>query len=174
MSVPPVTAVDIINIIKILKNKKSNGDEIPVTLLKHNSAHTANPIALLFNHSTTSGKFPSNLKNANITPIHKSGCKNYSNNYRPISTLSIFSKIFETLMKTELMSYLDENNILSDSQYGFRTGFNTYHALSKFTSHLYSSLDDKSSVLSIFVDFSKASDTVNHNILLQKLHYYGI
>lgn len=78
------------------------------------------------------------------------------------------SKIFQTLMKNKLMSYLDKDKILSDSQYGFRSGINTYHAICNF-SHLYWSLDIKLSVLSIFVDCSKTSHSVNHNILLQKI-----
>ncbi len=174
MSIPPVSPQDIINIIKKLKNKMSNVVEIPISLLKRNCTLIAYPISLLFNQSLNSGIFPATLKNANITPIHKSGPTNDPNNYRPISTLSAFSKIFESLMKNGLLSYLQKYKILSDSQYGFRPGLNTYHALNKFSSHIYSSLDNKLSVLSIFVDFSKAFDTVNHNILLKKLHHYGI
>ena len=174
MCIPPIIPVDIIKVIRTLKNKRSNIDEISVAILKRNSEQIANPIALLLNQSISTGKFPSILKNANITPIHKSGPKNDPNNYRPISTLSNFSKIFKVLMKNKLMPYLERNKILSDSQYGFRPRSSTYHALNMFSTHLYSSLDNKLSVLSLFVDFSKAFDTVNHRILLAKLYHYGI
>ena len=152
MCVPPVNPIDVTKVIRTLKNKHSNIDQISITILKRNSEQIANPIALLFNQSISTGKFLAILKNANITPIHKFGPRNDPNNYRPISTLSNFSKIFEVLMKKKLMPYLEKNKILSDSQYGFRSGSSTYHALNLFSSHLYSSLDSKLSVLSIFID----------------------
>ena len=77
-------------------------------------------------------------------------------------------------MKEKLLDYLNKNKIISNSQFGFRPGLNTFDAINKFTSDLYSALDDHKSIISIFIDFSKAFDTVQHNILLDKLHHYGI
>ena len=77
-------------------------------------------------------------------------------------------------MKKILLNYLNKHNILSNSQFGFRPGLNTFDAISKFTSYLYSALDDHKSIISIFIDFSKVFDTVHDNILLDKLQHYVI
>ena len=131
-------------------------------------------MTILFNQSVSTGTFPSLLKTAKITPIHKSGPDDDPKNYRPISQLTIFSKIFETLMKTYLIDYLENKNILNPSQYGFRRNRSTFQALNVFSNDVFSAIDKKHSVLSIFIDFAKAFDTVNHNILINKMHHYGI
>lgn len=114
------------------------------------------------------------MKHATVIPIHKRGSKDDVNNYRPISLLSVFSKIFEKLMKFFLMNYLDKNKIINPGQFGFRKGLNTFHALQNFSKGIYTTLDSQNSMLSIFIDFTKAFDTVNHSIRLQKLYHYGI
>ena len=174
MGIPLVTVNDIMKAISTLKNKKCNVDEIPVKIIKENKELLCEPLSKLFNDSISNGVFPRHFKVAKIIPIHKSGSKTNISNYRPISILSVFSKIFELLMKNFLMNYLNKHKILSNSQYGFRSGLNTFDALAKFTSDVYSALDNHKSIISIFIDFSKAFDTVHPNILLDKLQHYGI
>ena len=85
-----------------------------------------------------------------------------------------FSQNFETLMKVYLIDYLETENILNPSQHGFRRKFNTFKALNTFFNDVLSAIDKKFNVLSIFIDFAKAFDTVNHMILINKMHHYGI
>lgn len=132
-------------------------------------------LAILFNQSVTTGTFPSLLKTAKITPIHKSGPDDDPKNYRPVSELTTFSKIFETLMKVYLTDYLETKNILNPhSHYGFSQKCDTFKALNGFANDILSATDKKFHVLSIFIDFSKAFDTVNHKIFINKMHHYRI
>lgn len=174
MVVPPVNTYDVINVINSLKNKKGNVNELSVSLLKTNKNQLAVPLATLFNHSISSGKFPHYLKHATVIPIHKKGTKDDLKNYRPISLLSVYSKIFEKLIKKFLINYLDSKSIISLEQFGFRHGLSTFDALITFNEKIYTTLDSQNSLLGIFIDFTKAFDTVNHDILLQKLNHYGI
>ena len=174
MVLPPISTQDAKDIVKALKNKKSGVNEIAVSVLKLNLDKIALPITILFNQSVATGTFPAKLKKAKVTPIHKSGSNNIPKNYRPISKLDVFSKIFELLMKKHLIQYLETKNILNPSQFGFRSNHNTFQALNLFSSNIYSAIDNSLSVLSIFIDFAKAFDTVNHKILLDKMYHYGI
>ena len=174
MAIPIIIPQDVINVINSLKSKKCNVHEIPVSVLKSSKNQFAIPLTLLFNNSINNGKFPQLFKHATVVPIHKKGAKDELSNYRPISLLNVFSKIFEKLMKKFLINFLENHNILNPSQFGFRQGLNTFDALRTFSEEIYSSLDKKHSLLSIFIDFTKAFDTVRHDILLQKLYFYGI
>ena len=95
-------------------------------------------------------------------------------NYRPISVLPLISKIFERCVAIRLVKFLEKHKLLSESQFGFRKGFSTTDAMEQLTERIYSSLNNKNHAISTFIDFSKAFDTVNHQILLRKLSAYGI
>ena len=129
----------------------------------------------MFNLCYKEGTFPNDLKIAKVVPIFKnSGSIKDIGNYRPISMLSLFSKLFEKLIHKRMLDFLLENNLINPSQYGFRPGHSTLHALINATENIYQSLDINLHTLGIFIDFSKAFDTVSHDILLYKLRHYGI
>ena len=121
-----------------------------------------------------SGIFPNGLKISKILPIFKKGDVNSSNNYRPISLLPAISKIFERIIYDQLYAYFDNNNILSEEQYGFRTKHSTELAAVKLVDYIKNEIDAKYTSVNIYIDLSKAFDTLNFDILLHKLHYYGV
>ena len=119
-------------LLKKLNNKNSGINDIAVSVIKRNSELFSVPLTFLFNLSVASGTFPTKLKSAVISPIYKSGPNDDPKHYRPISQLTIFSKIFESAMKTHLMQYLENKNILNNAQYGFRPKRSTFDALNVF------------------------------------------
>ena len=174
MGVPVVNEATTAMTIRSLKNKKNNINEIPVELIKENADHIAKPMTKLFNNSIRSGVFPQCLKYSTVIPLYKSGPKSDPGNYRPISLMSTFSKIFESLMKRILTEYLESKSILSTKQFGFRANKSTFQCVNALTSDLFSALDNHQTAILILVDFTKAFDTVQHQILLRKMWHYGI
>ena len=125
------------------------------------------------NKAFPAGLIPNHLKQAIITPTLKSGDKSCIHNYRPILVLLFMGKLVEKCLLTRLISFLDKMSIISPHQYGFTKGRSTQDALITFTNHVYEALDNKQSSIGVFVDYSKAFDTVDHAILLAKLEKYG-
>ena len=120
------------------------------------------------------GRFPSKLKVAKIIPIFKKDDEHDFNNYRPISLLPSISKVFEKTIYTQLFQYLTVNSLLHANQYGFRAKYSTELALIELIDRIYSQLDEKKIPIAIFMDLSKAFDTIDHEILICKMEHYGI
>ena len=114
------------------------------------------------NFSLSQGIFPQELKTAKVIPLYKSGDKKLMNNFRPVSVLPVFSKIYERLMYNRLIAFINKHNILYKYQFGFRQNHGTNTALICLMDRIIKSIDSGDIVLGIFLDFSKAFDTVNH------------
>jgi len=170
----PATAEDIVTYVSSLKNKKCSIDSFPAFLLKKLSNVLAPVLCHLVNLSITSASFPDFLKVARVVPLHKGGDSADMGNYRPVSVLHILSKILEKHVHRQLYSYLESRNILIDNQFGFRYRRSTCQAVLRHTEFIYGGLDDGDIVFSMYLDFKKAFDTVDHEILLRKLHHYGV
>ncbi len=120
------------------------------------------------------GFVPDEMKIARIIPLYKAEDKSFVKNYRPISILPVFSKILEKVFYNRILNYLNKNEILYANQYGFRKGHSTASALLDLYDKISEAIDKREVAVGVFLDLSKAFDTVNHNILFEKLEYYGV
>ena len=159
---------------KLNSNKSTRSDLPKIKFLKMSAEIISPALTEILNRCIINGFFPDSLKLAEVIPIHKSGPKNDVNNYRPISLLSPFSKLLETHIYNNLINFLNKNDVIYHNQFGFRNNSSTDLAVINTINDLISSLENRKTTCSIFLDLAKAFNTVNHNILAQKLEKYGV
>ena len=169
------TADEIKNIVLGFDNKTSAGfDDISVNLMKSSINCIAEPLSQIINCSFTNGIVPDKLKIGKVCPIFKGGNKNLITNYTPIAVLPSFSKIFEKAVHSRLTSFLSLNNVISDNQFGFRSHHSTCMAVLNMCDNISKSIDKNEFAIGVFIDLAKAFDSLDHNILLNKLNHYGV
>ena len=170
----PASCNEIIKTILAMPEKAGGIDGISVRALKTIVGFLAIPLEYIFNLAILKSKWPKALKKGEIIPVYKSGNKSSVSNYRPITLISNIAKLFEKLVHLRLTKFLDDNDIISKMQFGFRKNVGTSKALAKITEIISENLDNGTSTITAFLDLAKAFDTVNHRILLRKLARYGI
>ena len=171
----PTDTQEVITCISSLNINKSSGPfSIPTRILHLIKNDIAKPLSDIINLSFCTGTFPTKLKIAKVIPVFKKDSLLNCSNYRPISLLSNIDKIFEKLMYTRVIDFLEKSRSIYPLQFGFRKHHSTNDALLNITENIRSSLDKGQFACGIFVDLQKAFDTVDHAILLKKLEHYGI
>lgn len=170
----PVGPNEVINIINDLKNKHNGGiDCLSVKLLKTLSTHLAQHIAHLINLSVVNCRFPNTLKKATVLPVFKKNNREDIVNYRPISLLSVFSKVFERIIFDRMFNFIDRFKIMASCQHGFRRGKSTQSAACSFTANIYKLLDSGKHVAGLFFDLSRAFDSLSFSFIKCKLYNIG-
>ena len=169
-----LTPIDVLKELSNLNNKKTAGpDELKPKLVKTCKFQFLKPLTILYNKSIEQGQYPSEFKLSKVIALYKKESRFLPSNYRPISLLNCFNKLFEKLIYSQIIRFIDKHKILYINQYGFRKGYSTTLALIDVIDTLKQALDRQEYAIGIFLDLEKAFDTICHNILLAKLEHYG-
>lgn len=164
----------VLSVLGSLSASSSPGpDGIHPALLKNCAQAVALPLSLVMCKSLDTGVLPASWKVSRVVPIHKSGPKYNAMNYRPVSMTSADCKVMERLLAKHITDYLEQGNVLSNRQFGFRKGYSTEDQLLKAYSKIAEEVDKGRSVDAVYLDFSKAFDVLCHNVLLGKLRSLG-
>ena len=170
-----ITENETMKAIDRLENKSSSGhDGISNKLLKSVKNELKKPLTLIINQMITTGIFPEAFKISKITPLYKKGDHSLLTNYRPISLLPRISKVFERIIYDQMYEYLNENNLLAKEQFGFRKNHSTEYAAISLVDHISKQMEHGKTPGALYIDLSKAFDTLSFDIILYKLNYYGI
>ena len=171
----PTDAGEIKSLIRLLPSKNSSGfDDISNTLLKRICDSIILPLNIIFNKSLQCGIFPELMKRADISPLFKSKLENDTNNYRTISLLLTISKVLEKLVYKRTYSFMEKTGQIYNSEYGFRSRHSCENAVSELVSEVTKGFQNGFYTAALFLDLSKAFDTLEHRVLLMKLEKYGI
>ena len=165
----------VLSFLKKIDEKKATGlDRIPSKLLKMAASIIAPSLTSIFSKSILTGLYPNDWKAAKVTPLLKKGIKSDPNNYRPISVIPVVSKVFEKIVYSQLYHYLDSNKLLLGCQSGFRSLHSTLTALLEATDAWSVNIDNGLLNGVVFIDLTKAFDTIDHKIILRKMSYLGV
>ena len=170
----PTNTEEIMKIISKLSNSAPGHDEVKLNDVNSVVNSLIQPLKYVTNLSLSQGIFPDELKMAKVIPLYKANDPMLFNNYRPISLLPLFSKILERIMYNRLIKFINKHKLLYKYQFGFRKDHSTYMALIILIDKITTALDKGDFTITVLIDFRKAFDTVDHGILLHKLHHYGI
>ena len=163
----PVTESEIMTIIDKLHNKNSHGhDGLSNKFIKSIKTALCKPLHILFNTSLESGIFPESYKKSDVVPLFKSKNKIYVTNYHPLSLLPVISKVLEKVVYCRTYNFLDANDQIFISQYGFHSGHSCENAVSELASEILKGRNNNENTLALFLDLSKAFDTLDHDLLL--------
>ena len=169
------TEEEIVKLCKDINTMKSSGVEnISSTIFKDAFLAIPAQVSFMINNSLQNCIFPDKWKMATIIPLQKEGDSSDVNNLRPISLLPLPGKLTEKIVANRISGYLESNQLLNPKQGGFRPNHSTTDTVAKFTDDIFLAMNNKETTLALFVDFRKAFDTVNHNILIKKLNRLGI
>ena len=169
-----ITEEEVLEKLKKLNPSKSPGpDGMHPRVLKETADAIAKPLTIIFNMSLQEGRLPSDWKIAHVTALFKKGKHSSAGNYRPVSLTSVVCKLQESIIRDHMMKYLDDRELLSEDQHGFRAGRSCVTQLLEIVEIWTSMLDEGGAIDVVYLDFKKAFDSVPHQRLLKKLAAYG-